>query len=162
MQHFRVVLVECEICPGDNTPPVITCPEDVTLTSTEYSNIQNVEESIFGGFESEYEQADTSLGQMALYPAGTWVVTTNPNLYHDVFAACDDADGNPDGEMLVFNGAPETGVAVYCQSVEVVAGTTYNMSVMLASVEPSSPAMIQFAVNDVPQGDIHTASSDNM
>ena len=150
---------ECEACPGDMTPPEITCPEDVTVTSTEFTGLQNVTESIFGGFESEYEPADISLGQTALYPEGLWVVTNNPNLFHDAFVDCADADGNPDGEMLVFNGAPEIGVAVYCQSVEVVAGTTYNMSVMVASVEPSSPAMIQFAVGDEPQGDIHTATS---
>ncbi len=150
---------ECEACPGDNTPPAITCPEDITLTATEFAELQNLQESIFGGFESEYEQADTSLGQMALYPTGTWIVTSNPNAHHDLFDDCDDADGNPDGEMLVFNGAPETGVAVYCQSVDVVAGTTYNMSVMVASVEPFSPAMIQFAVGDEPQGEVHNASA---
>ena len=150
---------ECEVCPGDVTPPVITCPDDVTITATEFDNLGNSPKSIFNGFESEYRQADASLGTQALVPEGLWAITSDPSSLHSAFADCDDADGDPDGDILVFNGAPETNVAVYCQNVDVVEGVTYNLSVMVASVIDVSPSMIQFAVNGSPIGDIHTASS---
>ncbi|MEM1118812.1 MAG: T9SS type A sorting domain-containing protein [Bacteroidota bacterium] len=152
---------ECTACPGDNTPPEITCPADVTVTETEFENLQNQapQKSIFGGFSSEYVQADTSLGVNALVPEGTWLVTNDASAFHPVFQDCDDVDGNPDGEILVFNGAPEVGVAVYCQDVEVLEGVTYDMQVKVASVDPFSPAMIQFAVDGEAQGEVHTAST---
>ena len=147
----------CEACPGDMTPPEITCPDDVVITAEEYENLINGGESIFGGFTSEYAPVTFGPNEGGTLPEGSWVVTSDASAYHPLFTNCDDADGNPDGDMLVFNGATETGVSVYCQDVEVIAGTTYDMSVMVASVLEGNPAMIQFAVDDIPVGNIHTA-----
>lgn len=81
-----------------------------------------------------------------LSAAGTYAVSTNPQLTHVNFQSFGDhTTGN--GNMLVVNGADVLGQNVWCQTVAVTPNTDYAFSAWLASAVSGSPAELVFTIN---------------
>lgn len=66
--------------------------------------------------------------------------------FHTNFDPCADHTGG--GNMMVVNGASSL-AQVWCQTVAVMPNTTYIFQAFAASVEPTSPAILQFSINSV-------------
>jgi len=110
------------------------------------------------GFSSDYTYvADIPGNQMEMYPEGTYTVINNPNLVHNGFSACADHTTGT-GNMMVVNGAANL-QDIWCQTVSILPNTYYNVSAWVASVNPASPAQIQFSINGNPIGNIVNAPS---
>ena len=105
------------------------------------------------GFTSDYIYNPTNL-----WLEGRYAVTASPNLVHSNFPPCDDHTPGV-GPMMLVNGAGTAGVDVWCQTITVVPGTTYEFSAWVGTIVPVSPAMLQFSINGVPLGSIFNASS---
>lgn len=109
------------------------------------------------GFTSDYSYVADIPGNMdEMVPEGTYTVINNPNLVHWGFDACSDHTGGG-GDMLVVNGAASF-QDVWCQSVTVDMNSFYNVAAWVASVNPASPAELQFSINGTPIGPIVNAS----
>jgi gliding motility-associated-like protein len=63
--------------------------------------------------------------------------------------------------MMVVNGAGAPNTTIWQQTITVVPNTNYQFSCWLASVHPSSPAQLQFFVNNVQIGPVFTATAVN-
>jgi gliding motility-associated-like protein len=110
------------------------------------------------GFDSDYNYVtDIPGNQTEMVPEGTYTVINNPNLVHTGFTACSDHTGG-NGNMMVVNGAANF-LDIWCQTVTVEDFQLYNVSAWLASVNPSSPAQIQFSINGTPIGTVVNALS---
>ncbi|MCZ2101550.1 MAG: gliding motility-associated C-terminal domain-containing protein [Chitinophagales bacterium] len=97
------------------------------------------------GFTSDYLYvADISGYTEELWPEGTYSVTSNPSFVHTYFSNCSDHTGG--GNMMVVNGSP-TYSRIWCQTITVTPNTTYIFQAFAASVESSSPAILQFSAN---------------
>jgi gliding motility-associated-like protein len=108
------------------------------------------------GFNSDYNYVVDIPGQQnEMVPEGTYTVIHNPNLVHSGFSACSDHTGG-NGNMMVINGAANF-QDIWCQTVTVDPGQLYNVSAWVASVNPSSPAELQFSINGTPIGPIVNA-----
>lgn len=105
------------------------------------------------GFSSSYGYNPGNLT-----PEGKYDILTNPNDDHSNFSACGDHTSGA-GNMMVINGANAAGVTVWCGSVNVTANSSYTFSTWVASVHPTSPAILQFSINGVNLGSTFTASS---
>lgn len=103
------------------------------------------------GFTSAYTYTTN------LWPEATYYVGPNPQLYHTGFAACTDhTTGN--GNMMIVNGAGTPNTNIWQQNITVAPFTNYQFSCWLSSVVSSSPAQLQFFVNNVQIGPIFYAS----
>lgn len=89
---------------------------------------------------------------------GTYGVIDDPSDGHTNFGACSDAVGG--GNMLVINGAASL-QEIWCQDVCVEPGATYVFSSWAASVNPDSPAQLQFAIDGGLIGNLFSLSSNN-
>ncbi len=108
------------------------------------------------GFNSDYNYVvDIPGSQMEMYPEGTYTVINNPNLVHNGFSACTDHTTGT-GNMMVINGAPNF-EDIWCQTVSVLPNSYYNVSAWVASVNPASPAQLQFSINGTPIGNVVNA-----
>ena len=87
---------------------------------------------------------------------GTYGVIDDPSDGHANFSSCSDAEGG--GNMMVVNGAPSL-QQIWCQEVCVEPGATYVFSAWAASVNPSSPAQLQFAIDGGLIGNLFSLSS---
>ncbi|MEY5048726.1 MAG: hypothetical protein RLZZ175_2085 [Bacteroidota bacterium] len=105
------------------------------------------------GFSSSYGYNPGNLT-----PEGKYDVLTNPRNDHPNFATCGDHTSGS-GNMMVVNGANTAGVTVWCGSVSVNPNSSYTFSTWVASVHPTSPAILQFSINGVNLGSPFTASS---
>ena len=88
----------------------------------------------------------------ALTREAYYSVTTNPSITHNNFASFTDHTGNTNGNMMVVNGAPTTGVTIWTQSITVTPNTDYIFSVWFTSVHPDNPGKLNFSINGVPLG----------
>lgn len=99
------------------------------------------------GFTTDYLfQQDIPGFTQELWAEGTYSVVSNPSFVHTNFASCSDHTGG--GEMMVVNGAASLS-RIWCQTVTVVPNTTYIFQAFAASVISSSPAILQFSINNV-------------
>ena len=97
-------------------------------------------------FSTLYTLGTTSCGGFGFLDCeGTYGVLNNPNLGHTNFAACGDHTSGG-GNMMVVNGAASL-QDVWCQTINVTPGAMYNFSAWVASVNSSSPAILQFSIN---------------
>ncbi|NTW32500.1 MAG: PKD domain-containing protein, partial [Bacteroidetes bacterium] len=92
------------------------------------------------GFSSSYTY------QTNLSPEGTYYIGSNPNNYHPAFSPCPDHTSGS-GNMMIVNGSGTPNTNVWCQSVQVAPNIDYNFSTYATSVNPGSPAILQFSVN---------------
>lgn len=87
-----------------------------------------------------------------LSAAGTYAVSTNPQLTHVNFQSFGDHTTGS-GSMLVVNGAQILDQSVWCETVNVTPNTDYAFSAWIASAVASNPAELIFAINGVTIGD---------
>jgi len=108
------------------------------------------------GFSSDYTYVvDIPVIQNEMNPEGTYTVISNPNLVHAGFSACSDHTGS-NGNMMVINGAANL-LDIWCQTITINEDSWYNISAWVASMNPASPAELQFSINDSPIGQIINA-----
>ncbi len=108
------------------------------------------------GFNSDYTYVvDIPAVQNEMVPEGTYAIITNPNFVHNGFSGCNDHTGGG-GNMMVINGAANL-QDIWCQTITVSPDAFYNVSAWVASVNPSSPAQLQFSINGTPIGPIINA-----
>jgi len=105
-------------------------------------------------FSSSYYFCNTS---GCLGPAGGYGVGTDANFYNSGFAGSDHTTGS--GNFMVINGSSTANTSVWCQTITVTPNTTYEFSTWVSSVNPTSPAILQFSINGVNLGSTFTASS---
>ncbi|MEM6966226.1 MAG: hypothetical protein AAF573_15785, partial [Bacteroidota bacterium] len=137
-----------------STPnPTVTPPTTTTYTVSGFFLGDNV--IVNGdfsegntGFATEYLHGpDTGGGPWGdLSDEGTYAITTNSNIVHSNFANCNDHTSGF-GNMLVVNGSGVPNTEVWCQTVNVVANTSYEFSTWVTSVVTDNPAALQFSIN---------------
>ncbi|RYD52774.1 MAG: PKD domain-containing protein [Sphingobacteriales bacterium] len=115
----------------------------------------NIDSNFDGGtFQSDY--IDGGPGPNATVLSGYYSVTNNPTNGSAGFASFPDHTGNPNGKMLVANGASVLGLprpAVYRKTFPVAPGiAAYRIRVYATPVTQPNPAAIQFRINGVLQG----------
>ncbi len=103
------------------------------------------------GFSSDYIPG-TGGTYGLLSNAGTYAVSTNPQLTHVNFQSFGDHTTGF-GSMLVMNGAEIIDQNVWCQTVAVTPNTDYAFSAWLASAVSESPAELVFTINGLTIGD---------
>ena len=109
-------------------------------------------------FTTDYEIGTTSCyGAGFLDCEGTYGVLDNPNLGHTAFSPCSDQSGG--GNMMVVNGAASL-QEIWCQEVCVEEGAEYDFSAWATSVNPSSPAQLQFSIEGNLIGSLFSLSGD--
>ena len=109
------------------------------------------------GFSTDYVLGTTScFGLGFLDCEGTYGVLSNPMDGHQNFSPCSDASGG--GNMMVVNGAAAL-QNVWCQTINVAPNTDYDFSAFVTSVEPTSPAILQFSINGTTIGNPFNAGA---
>jgi hypothetical protein len=132
--------------------PVATVTSTITykLRATEVSTNNLIVNGNFSagntGFSTDYNYVVDLPGvQNEMWNEGTYAVIHNPNLVHTGFQPCGDhTSGN--GNMMVLNGASNF-QDIWCQTINVCPNTEYRFSAWAASVNPASPARLQFSIN---------------
>jgi len=94
----------------------------------------------------------------ALSSEGTYSVNTNPHNLHNLFTAFGDHTTGS-GNMLIVNGAATANVTVWTQNINILPNTNYVFSTWATSVNPASPAILQFSINGSPLGSTINLSS---
>ena len=99
-----------------------------------------------GSFTTDYFQGQGNCNHGAgfLGCEGAYNVLDDPSLGHNNFDDCNDFSG--DGNMMVVNGAGNL-QEIWCQEVCVDPDASYNFSAWAASVNPGSPARLQFSID---------------
>lgn len=108
------------------------------------------------GFTSDYTYLPDLPG-FQLMDEGEYGVLTDPFNVHGDWAHCGDHTTGS-SNLMVLNGAPDY-QDVWCQSIDVMPGTYYNVAAWVASVHPVAPAILQFSINGSTIGDIINAPS---
>lgn len=103
------------------------------------------------GFTSDYVPG-TGGTYGLLSNAGTYAVSTSPQLTHVNFASFGDHTTGF-GSMLVVNGAQFPGQNIWCETVTVTPNTDYAFSAWLATAVSESPAQLVFTINGATIGD---------
>jgi len=121
---------------------VIAESEDNLIVNGDFENGDD------GSFSTVYLEAIancTSHSSGFLGCEGVYAVMDDPSDGHNNFAACGDhTSGN--GNMMVINGASSL-LQVWCQDVCVDPDAAYLFSAWAASVNPGSPAELQFSID---------------
>lgn len=112
------------------------------------------------GFTSSYSMPSSCAGCCCgvLTREGTYSVNTNPHNVHSRFTSMSDHTSGS-GKMLVVNGASVVGVTVWKEDITVQPNTNYVFSVWATSVNPVSPAILQFSINGGALGTIALSST---
>lgn len=82
---------------------------------------------------------------------GLYAVVANPNSIHNGFSACPDHTTGT-GNQMVINGATQTNITLWCQTITVQPNTDYLFSTWVQSVSAGNPAVLQFSINGVNLG----------
>ena len=96
------------------------------------------------------------MNQGSCYPAATYAVVGSPNDCHNFWASYAPHSGNL---QLVANGAVDSTIAVWTETVSVSPGTNYGFDAWAASSYPTSPALLHFTINGVGVGDLLLGSN---
>ena len=103
------------------------------------------------GFTSDYAVADM------LWPEGTYNVGGNAQSFHPLWSPVTPVEGKL---MLVVNGAPTPDARIWLSSpIAVTPFTTYYFQAQVASVYPTSPAVLAFSINGIQVGSDLTAGT---
>lgn len=143
--------------------PSVYIEESTSFTLTAYQ-LSDENLIINGDFESGdwIEYTDYFVGTNSCYGfgyldcEGAYGVLDNPNDGHTGFAACGDHTGG--GDMMVVNGAPSY-QQIWCQTIPVEPDGIYFFSACAASVNPGSPAELQFAIDGNLIGNLFSLTS---
>ena len=136
---------------NNNLNPSVNVAQSTTYTLVSYSvpSVNVINNGNFSngnsGFITDYNYvSNIPFFQFEMYPEGTYTVINNPNLVHNGFAPCTDHTGN--GNMMAVNGAASF-QQVWCQNITVNPGENYIFQAFATSINPSSPAILQFSIN---------------
>ena len=137
--------------------PTLTADSSRTyyLTTTAYSAINLVTN---GDFELGNTGFTSSLTYTPnLYPAGTYYITTNPQLTHSLFSPCTDHTSGT-GNMMVVNGAVTPNVIIWSTTIAVSQNTDYAFSAWITNVSPfiTDLPLLQFSINGSTVGPVFT------
>lgn len=77
---------------------------------------------------------------------GQYTIGTDPSSWNGSLAKCTDHTSGS-GNMMLVNGAPQTDVTVWQQTIPVVPGTDYAFAIWIQSLSPQNPAKLQFSIN---------------
>ena len=128
----------------------LTLPATFTLTAVGFDPDDNIIangdfENGDSDFTTEYDPG--SGGSFGLLSdEGEYAISTNTNLTHNNFGNCTDHTGG--GQMMVVNGSDEAGQEVWCQFVDVTAGTDYLFNAWaMAVVNDNNDAELQFSID---------------
>jgi gliding motility-associated-like protein len=125
-------------------------PVTYTLTVTGFDPADNI---IVNGdfsagdsdFTTEYDPASGGVFG-PLSDEGEYIIDDNSSDTHNNFGNCDDHTGG--GDMMVVNGSDIAGQQVWCQSVNVNAGTDYVFNAWaMTVVNDNNDAQLQFSIN---------------
>jgi gliding motility-associated-like protein len=109
------------------------------------------------GFFSDYNgNPNPGPGLPILWDQGTYQIGSNANTFHYGFQGFDHTLPFF-GSFMVINGANIIGSNIWCQTVTVVPGGTYNFSTWLCSVSTDNPALLQFTINGINVGNPFSA-----
>ncbi len=97
------------------------------------------------GFTSDYTYRSGG-GNTSLLLEGNYTITHDPSLAYYGFTSFGDHTTGA-GQMLVANGAPSSGMSVWCQTIHIQPNTDYYFSAWAASSHEASPAVLRFAIN---------------
>ncbi len=132
-----------------------------TLKATFYSDENIIDNGDFeggdSGFTTDYfpGQGNCNHPSGFLGCEGAYNVIDDPSLGHNNFDPCSDNGGG--GNMMVVNGAAAL-QEIWCQDVCVDPEGTYVFNAYATSVNPSSPAELQFAIDGGLIGDLFSLS----
>ena len=99
------------------------------------------------GFTNNYKDSING------YHVGTFTVDTTSSIWHPFLSSCHDHTTGK-GNMLLANGSPVQGAAVWQETINnILPNTNYVFSTWLQSLSINNPALIQFYVNGKPIGD---------
>jgi hypothetical protein len=156
---------------GETTASITVTPAaTTTYTVTGYVNSGNLVTN--GDFEtgnvafssaynyvSPSDNAATPLSgtsHTGLVPESTYAVDVNANTYHPAFAGLDHTNGS--GNFMIINGSGTPNTEVWSQTVDnIIPNTTYYFSTWVTSVNPGSPAELNFSINGQPLGSTFNA-----
>lgn len=149
--------------PGNSTNQnlTVTSGGTYTCTATIYSNdlITNGNFSAGNtGFTTSYA-VGTGGTWGPVSNAGTYSITTNPNLAHTNFFSFGDHTSGT-GNMMVINGASTANTVVWSETISIVPNTNYNFSAWVASTEnltAGDEAQLQFSINGSLVGSVFNA-----
>lgn len=102
------------------------------------------------GFSSSYSYLQ---GPANVMNEGYYTVISNPNNIHTGFNACPDHTSGT-GQQMVINGATQTNVSLWCQTITVNPNTDYLFSTWVQSVNNQNPAQLQFSINGSNLGNV--------
>jgi gliding motility-associated-like protein len=103
------------------------------------------------GFTSAYQYASSGI------PEATYFVGPAPRGWHGGMANCGDhTAGN--GNMMMVNGAVQSDVDVWSQTISIQPNSSYAFSTWLQSIGADNPAQLQFSINGKPLGNIFQAN----
>jgi hypothetical protein len=153
-----------------NNPTLTNATEAMSGAYTVTGNV------IVGGnliYNGDFESGNTGVGSSYTYvvpgkslntngnlwPESTYTVDTNPQASHNNFPVCPPGPGDPTGNRMIINGAPQAGVVIWSQSVSVIPNSNYEFVYFLQSVRPEAPSQLQLYVNGEMAGPIYSASS---
>jgi gliding motility-associated-like protein len=133
--------------------PIATVNNTTTYTVA-VSAVDTVNLVNNGDFESGNTGFTTSYGPGTggawglLSSAGTYAISSNPNLTHTNYAACNDHTiGGVN--MLVANGATSFNTNIWCQTIPVNPNTTYTFGMWATAVVTGFPPILRASFNNV-------------
>ncbi len=132
----------------------IVSPDETTTYYVTVQPIPNVNLVFNGdfslgnvGFESDYNYTTVSTFQQGYY-----AIFTSPIQFNGGFGDCDDHSPTADELMFVADGATILDENVWCQTINVDPGRTYNFSAWITNIHPTAPSLLQFSINGSPLG----------
>ncbi|WP_159038645.1 gliding motility-associated C-terminal domain-containing protein [Brumimicrobium mesophilum] len=91
---------------------------------------------------------------------GTYAINTSPSLVHNNFSVCSDHTTSGVGNMMIVNGANNSGTDVWCQTITVTPNTDYQFSAWIANaLNDPNVAQLQFAINGTNLGSPFSTST---
>lgn len=94
------------------------------------------------GVQSDYNYTATSTFEQGFYG-----IFNNPQQFNFSFGACQDHTPGVASFMMVVDGATILNENVWCQTIDVFPGRTYDFSAWITNVHPTEPSELQFSIN---------------
>ena len=129
----------------------------VAFSAPAYAGIVNGDfESGDSGFTSSYGDVSAGVTQSSCFPPAVYAVNANPNNCHSSWASYGPHSGSL---QLIVNGAEDSTLAVWSETLNVTPGTIYNFAAWGASSYSESPANLSFKINGVEIGTLQLPST---
>tara|TARA_R110002050_G_scaffold162939_2_gene292869 strand:- start:9363 stop:11891 length:2529 start_codon:yes stop_codon:yes gene_type:complete len=138
-----------------NVPGTYTCTVGIADTANLVTNGDFSSGNT--GFTSSYVYGTGGSWGLLSNP-GQYAVSTNANLTHNNFPSCTDHTSGT-GNYMIMNGSSVANTNVWCQTITVLPNTSYIFSGWFTSVDPASPAQLNFTVGGVAVGSVFNLSA---